>query len=376
MAKGISTRGDILVSKTADGVDLNDIFAEVQQVMESYNAQRSAITNLLCFRTTHVADAVPQSFTSESLEEETEFGIARAIRPPTDYATVAYNFRDYGTALRSSWQFLRDATYEQVRAGVTLALEADNKKTTGTIFNRLFNPTVYTTTNQGEVRNCYGLWNGDGSMKIPPYMGNTFTNDHNHYLYTGTATLDSNHIEQLLVHVNEHGYGVNVGTKMLILLNSADFKTSRISSWRAGEQYRTSGPLPEWDFIPSAILPARISNELIHGPIPDVEYYGLPVQGSYGGAYVIKSDYVPRNYVAVVASGGPNSDVNPIGFREHPNPEYQGFLHIPGPGPYPIQNSNFVRSFGVGVRHRGAAVVAQVTTDTFYTPPAPGVIPV
>ena len=33
MAKGISTRGDILVSKTADGVDLNDIFAEVQQVM-------------------------------------------------------------------------------------------------------------------------------------------------------------------------------------------------------------------------------------------------------------------------------------------------------------------------------------------------------
>lgn len=74
-----------------------------------------------------------------------------------------------------------------------------------------------------------------------------------------------------------------------------------------------------------------------------------------------------HNYVAVVATGGPNSDVNPTGFREHVNVAYQGFLHIPGPGPYPIPNS--VRSFGVGVRHRGAAVVAQITANGSYTPP-------
>jgi hypothetical protein len=34
---------------------------------------------------------------------------------------------------------------------------------------------------------------------------------------------------------------------------------------------------------------------------------------------------------------------------------------IPGVGPYPIQESFLARSFGVGVRHRGAAVALQIT---------------
>ena len=51
--------------------------------------------------------------------------------------------------------------------------------------------------------------------------------------------------------------------------------------------------------------------------------------------------------VAVVATGGPNSDVNALGFREHVHESYQGHRHIPGRGPYPIQDRFFVRSFGV-----------------------------
>jgi hypothetical protein len=71
----------------------------------------------------------------------------------------------------------------------------------------------------------------------------------------------------------------------------------------------------------------------------------------------------------LVATGGPNSDSNPVGFREHVNTAYQGLRHIPGRGPYPIQESFFARGFGTGTRHRGAAVVVQITTDLNYTPP-------
>ena len=66
---------------------------------------------------------------------------------------------------------------------------------------------------------------------------------------------------------------------------------------------------------------------------------------------------------------GPNSEINPVGLREHINPSYQGLRHIGGNGPYPIQDSFFVRSFGVGVRHRGAAAVCKITASTTYTPP-------
>jgi hypothetical protein len=96
---------------------------------------------------------------------------------------------------------------------------------------------------------------------------------------------------------------------------------------------------------------------------------GLQVQGSYGDAWLIESHYVPAGYVIVAATGGLGSDANSVGLREHPNPSYQGLRHIPGTGPYPIVGSFYARGFGVGVRHRGAAVVMQVTTNTSYTPP-------
>ena len=42
---------------------------------------------------------------------------------------------------------------------------------------------------------------------------------------------------------------------------------------------------------------------------------------------------------------------------------------IPGVGPYPIQEHFCVRSFGTGVRHRGAAVAIQITNNANYTAP-------
>ena len=63
-------------------------------------------------------------------------------------------------------------------------------------------------------------------------------------------------------------------------------------------------------------------------------------------------------------SGGPGSPNNPVAVRQHPNPAYQGLRVIPGHwANYPLIESFFARSVGVGVRHRGAAAVVQVTTQ-------------
>lgn len=186
--------------------------------------------------------------------------------------------------------------------------------------------------------------------------------------------MESTHVEALLNHVVEHGYK-RPGSTMLILLNDADFDSSRIASWRANVEYRSGGPLPRYDFIPSALMPAWISDETIHGRIPNADFHNLEVWGSYADALVIKSLYIPAGYVVVASTGGPNSDLNAVGFREHVDEDYRGLLHIPGGAPFPIQDSFFHRSFGVGVRHRGAAVVAQVTAGSSYTAPATGAIP-
>ena len=65
-----------------------------------------------------------------------------------------------------------------------------------------------------------------------------------------------------------------------------------------------------------------------------------------------------------------------MGFREHNNAAYRGLRQIPGAGPYPLVNSYGQRSFGVGVRQRGAAVCIQVTTNGSYSKPTNDQIPV
>ena len=363
--RGISTHGDVLVNKTADGVDLNEIFEDTAKVLEIYNAHRRSIADLFSFRTTNSADAVPQSISSDSFEEATEVGIPRAMRPPSDVLLLGYSRKDYDARIAFSWRFLRDADSRQVQAHVTQILESDNKLTTGTVLNRLFSP----VQRQNEWGNTvYGLWSADGQTP-PPYLGKKFTSDHSHYLTTASTTLDSTHVEALLNHVTEHGYGVNVGTKLVILLNDDDFVSSGFSSWRAGVQYRAGGPLPKYDFIPSSIMPAWISEETVHGPVPDPEFNGLQVWGSYANALVIKDRFIPPGYFAALATSGPNDVTNPIGFREHPDADYQGLRLIPGSGPYPLIDHYYQRTFGVGVRHRSAAAVAQITTGSVYTPP-------
>jgi hypothetical protein len=364
VGKGTSTRGDVLVNLTADGVDLQSVWAEIQEANQLYNAERKSITDILSFQTVNVADAIAQSYTSASFEEATEFGIPVAVRPPSDVLKLGYSFKDLDLRTSFTWKFLRDATQEQVIAHMQRVYEADNKLTTGSVFNQMLNPA--TKLNEWG-HTVYGLWSNDG-MVPPPFLGKTFDGTHNHYLTTGSTVLDPADVEAMITHVFEHGYGYHPATQFVLILNPVDFDSSQISAWKAGVEIRT-GQTPNFDFIPSALMPAWIRNETIHGPIPDAEYNGLRVWGSYKNALVIQSYYLPAGYAVVAATGGPNSDVNPVGFRQHVNPNYQGLRHIPGNGPYPLVDSFFQRSFGTGTRHRGAAVVAQITTNGSYTAP-------
>ncbi|WP_245849355.1 hypothetical protein [Mycobacterium palustre] len=191
----------MLVNLTADGVDLNEVWAEIQDVLQLYNTERKSITDLLSYKTVNVADTIAQSISSDSFEEATEFGVPRAISPPADVLKLGYNFKDFDISLRATWRFLREATAEQITAQVTRVFEADNKLCCGTILRRLLDPA--TSLNEWG-HTCYGLWNADG-MVPPPYLGKTFAGDRTHYLTTGSTTLDSGDVEAMIYHVYEQG---------------------------------------------------------------------------------------------------------------------------------------------------------------------------
>ncbi|MFA4083452.1 hypothetical protein ONA92_17285 [Mycobacteroides salmoniphilum] len=365
LGRGFQTRGDVLVNKTADGVSLNTIWDEVQQALGLYNSQRSAIASLVSFSTTRTGDAVPQSVTAEHFEEATDFGQPTGIAD-ISYLKMGFTIKDYDLALRANWRYLRDATSEQISARITRIFEADNRLVTGTIMNRLFSPLAYTTD---QMLTAYGLWNGSDGLTPPPHMGLTFASDHNHYLTTASTVLDAQDVELAIKHIRHHGYGSTQSAQFILFAHPDDVESANVTAWRAGVEYRSGAVKPNFDFIVSSTAPAFLTAEHVQGTPPPPDYAGIPVLGSYAGALVIQSYFIPKGWAAVVASGGPGSDVNPVALREHHDPNYQGLRHIPGGAPYPLQDSFFARTLGTGVRHRGAALCMQISTNASYTAP-------
>lgn len=359
---GYGTAGDVLVNKTADGVGLNEIWGEVKDATDVYNEQKSAIVSLLSYQTTRAGDAVAQDVLAERFEHATEFGVPTGISEPS-FIKLGFSLGDFDKATRATWKYLRDATAEQVRDRVRRIYDADFRLVSGLVLERLFTPTPRTNA---EMLTVYGLWSAD-SMVPPSHLGKTFTGSHTHYLTTTATTLTATHVELLINHVREHGYGSTKPAQLILLVHPDDLELSGLTAARAGVTVSTV--TPKHDFIVSSSAPAFLTAEHIEGTKPPAEYNGLPVVGSYGGAFVVQSFFIPKGYVALVASSGPNDPDNPIAVREHEDADYRGLRLIPGGrGQYPLIDAFFARSIGVGVRHRGAAVVCQLNSSSYTEP--------
>lgn len=373
---GINVHGDVLVNQLADGSDLNAVYTEFADVLNVWNNERTSLTDLLKFNVTVSGEAVPQDMQTASFEDATELGIAKAASSPTALP-LGYTFKDKDLRGSFSWRFLRDADRRQVDSVMDGILAADNKLVTGTILRALFSNTRKRNEHQMTVYDLY-----DGAAPGPPtYLGRTFPETESHYIASGASQIDSADIEDAIRLITRKGFGTQSNSKLLILANPDE--SELIQTWRAGEESRpkegaeTSGPIASHDFIPANDAPPFITGagELVGTQVPG-QLWGVKVEGSYGPSLLVQSDFVPSGFLAVMASYGPNSPYNAIGFREHPNSAYRGLRHIPGAGAYPLVESFHTRAFGVGVRQRGAAVAIQVTTNASYTAPSADQIPV
>lgn len=369
--QGIQANGDVLVNELIDGTDINDLWAELIAAFTLYNEERTTIASLLSFRTTNASDAVPQSIGTSSFEVATEHGLPKSAGTPADALLLSYTFQDYDLRTAFTWRFLRNADRRQVDAVINGVMESDTKLVTGTILRRLFDPAEGVNEFSGK---CYGLYTGIDGVTPPPYLGNQFPSTTNHYLATQAAQIDSQDIEDALNLIRIKGYGLDSSSQLLIIANPVE--SEQIQTWRSGKESRSGGPIAKHDFVPSVKAPPYLQPENIVGQPISGDYYGREVLGSYGPAWLLETSFVPAGYVAVVASGGPNSERNAVGMREHINTAYQGLRTIPGNFQgYPLIDAFYQRSFGVGVRQRGAAVCLQVTAGSTYTAPT-SLIPV
>lgn len=361
MARGYNSAADI-VTRTADGRELNDIWDEFQATVAIQNASRQRIIDLLTFPVTQVIEDVPQ-FGTEDFEEASQYGVPKGIRPTASVLSLGYTFKWYDIANRFTWQFLAEATAQRVEAVHQQVLDADNRKIFQEIMRTLFRPTNRTATIKGQNYNVYTFWNGDGTVP-PAYKANTFTGTHTHFRTSGAATINSGDLDEIQDDFKSHGYSAENGSTMFAMVNVTEANTIRSFRVATGARY---------DFIPAAGTTALLqSNEVVlAGGQPSATFRGLNVVGQYGSLLIVEEDYVPPAYVVALVSGGEANIQNPIGLREHANAGLRGLRLVKGrEADYPLIDSYYVRGFGTGVRQRGAGLIMQITANATYAAPA------
>lgn len=237
------------------------------------------------------------------------------------------------------------------------------------MLKRLFSPVE---ERNDYAHRCVGLFTGTDGFRPPSFMGRSFDATHSHYIATGSVDLDSEDFELACKHVTEHGFGLGGNRGQLVaMFNPDDVEDSALTSWRAGVEY-ANGKKAKYDFIVSSNAPAYLTDQNRVGAAPPEDIDGVPVLGSYGKAYVVQSEVIPAGSFAIVSRHGADHQDNAMGFRVHPDPEWQGLRIVEDnvSKQYPIIESFASRGFGVSFRRRAAAVACQLTAAGSYTAPA------
>lgn len=368
MAKGYSTSADIL-TRTRDGQDLNAIWDQYNAALAAFNAQRQPLIDLLSYTVVQPIEDIVQPV-QETFEEATEFGVPTGIRPAPQPIARAFPFKYWDMAARYTFQFLAGgpsqtggASSAQLDAIQNQVMEADNQLQFMLVMKALFNNVNRNTVIDNAQYVVTALYNADGSY-IPPWQGNTFNGStHTHYLATGSSQawiFDPGDFQTAATHVEHHGYTRSAGYQVMFLMNATDAQAT-IANFQRGVAFSTSGVTSVYDFIPSAgqnLVMQLPPGFTLVGGIPQNQFAGLDVLGTWGQYMVVTHGNIPSGYFVAVASRGGSTNTNVIGMREHANPQFRGLVLFPGNREsYPLIESYYVRGLGTAVGPRGAAAV-------------------
>lgn len=359
--QGFNQAGDI-ITETSDGFPLERMWAEFQRTIQMWNGQRSALVNLLTFPVNTPVEGVRYPV-EEEFQEASEFGVPTGVRLGPAYR-MGYDFKWWDLAIRYTWQFLLDASAEQLRSLNNQALEADNRLIFTRLMRAVFNNVTRTATIDGDAINVYPFYNGD-SMVPPKWKNTTHTSGHTHYLESGGTSVDPGDVQTMVDHLTHHGYTMSRGYRILLLVNSQEGALIRdFTKGTASAKYTF---IPGPNYGGGVLMPA---NSGIVGAPTLSSIPGLEVIGSYGPVTVVEEDLIPAGYMFMFATGGEQNIGNPVGIRQHEKASAQGLRLVKGPQPdYPLVDSYYLHGMGTGVRHRGAGVVMEIGNAGTYTIP-------
>jgi hypothetical protein len=359
-------------------VDINQLWGDYQRSLQLMRDQRDPFISLLSTFTTQSMDQIGATGGTGDFEEASEFGEPKGIRVSAVPILRGFPFKWWDLAARYTWRFLLKASQNHLDAINNAAMEADNRLVFDHVLRTIYNPTNGMNA-EGQV--VHKFWNGVSvNGETPPqHKTNTFTATHNHYLASNDADFvpkgdpagPTLGLEDMYEHLRHHGYSLDNGYRVVVLLNS--LQTAVMRNWRAGVTPVGATVPATYDFIPATNQPGLLLGQVQQSvgitQVSPNAVAGLNTVGSYGNMLIAEDDLAPAGYPFMWATAGPESLGNPVWIRE--DPRVRGVQLIKGRTPdYPLIDSYYTHGLGTGIRNKGAGVVMRIVAGTTYTPPA------
>lgn len=330
---------------TLDGQPLSEIWGDLQVRLAAFNEQMSFMVSLLSFPVERATEKVG-IYQTPRFEEATELGRPQKVR--LQMIARGFPLKHHDLGFGYTQEYLDSATSDQITAVAAQAENAWWSLNMEVVLGALFNNVNLTDDEGISVKRLY---NADG--EVPPhYKRSSHDGTHTHYLTTGAAAIGVEDLEAIEAHFIHHGYG-DFGERFIVLTPRGEMADIRALT----------------GFVPAVSSSIPI---IVDGQVVGQQRSGLPgldAEGYFGKLIFVEQNDIPDGYLVAFATGGQFANQNPVGLREHDNPGINGMRLVEGPvARYPLIDAVYDGYLGAGVRHRGGAVIMQVTAGAYAVP--------
>lgn len=317
---------------TKDGIDYNEVWHGLLPVVDRYNERdRTDIETLLANRN-------DESLKKYALKNSNGFKKLGEVEHP-DRQKIAWGklmkvTTKLGTAYGYDWEFLKDASADDIRKLQADILEQDRE-----MIKSLLLETCLKSSTDGFYNAAFDTL--EGIAAPPSYGQNTFAASHTHYITAGGTSVTLPVCTTIRQHIREHG----APSSLVGFISGTD----------------------EGNIV-NAMAPTT-STVYVSNPITDkVAVDGFI--GMFGGINWIVTELMPAGYVLVVGTNPGVDNQKPATIIHPTNPSFRGLKLIEGSLPtYPLINSYYLHWAAAKVIHRGNGVACQLTASASYTDP-------
>ena len=333
------------------GARIEEVNTAIAQAVAEHNRQMNALFGLFAERVT-----VPQrrfkSATAARLQPLDENGRARPIKPAGYYDT-GFPLYSAGTAWGANFVTRAKMTIADANRITATMLDADKRWTRDQLLSALFAAVNYTFPDEenGSIT-VKPLANGDTDtylMMSGQDLNTTATN----LLAQSAAIADATNpypdiFNALMTHPE------NGGTVVALIPTNQKAATEALGTFFAASDPNLRVGTGQTELVGSLGV-------ALPGPLLGYEDSGV---------WIAEWPALPDNYIIATTTQGDR----PLGMREHPEPELQGFAKRAERNDHPFYESQFDRHAGFGANNRVGAVVMRIgnasyAVPTGYTPP-------